>query len=116
MSILSWLLKSKKEMAKPNTKRVRLGKYTVSSHAQNRVVDPKRNLKKSDMTTNLFGKSKNSQNYRYKDGTIQYDRVNEKNRTITHITKKDRIVKSINRYHNTEKSKRQTFQNFKKEK
>ncbi len=41
---------------------------------------------------------------------------NEKNRSITHITKKDRIVKSINRYHNTEKSKRQTFQNFKKEK
>ncbi len=116
MSILSWLLKSKKEMAKPNTKRVRLGEYTVSSHAQNRVVDPKRNLKKSDMTTNLFGKSKNSPNYRHKDGTIQYDRVNEKNRTITNITNNDNVVKTIKKFHNTPRAKKQVYKNFKTEK
>ncbi len=43
-------------MAKPNTKRVRLGKYTVSSHAQNRVVDPKRKMSKLDMLRKLFTK------------------------------------------------------------
>ena len=46
MSILSWFLKSKKEMAKENTSRVRMGKYEVSSHAQNRIVEPSRKLKK----------------------------------------------------------------------
>lgn len=33
-------------MAKENTKHVRIGKYEVSSHAQNRTVDTSRNLKK----------------------------------------------------------------------
>ncbi len=81
------LLKPKKEMAKKNTKHLRMGKYEITSHAQNRIVDKSRNLTKNDMLVNLFGKSKNSKFYKYKDGTIQYDRINDKNRTITHITK-----------------------------
>ncbi len=114
MSILSFLFKPKKEMAKPNTNHVRMGKYTVTSHAQNRTVDPKRNLKKKDMIINLFSKSsKNSNTYAHKDGTLQYDRVNNKNRTITRITKKENNVKTIQKYHNNAKSKRDAYKNFK---
>jgi hypothetical protein len=99
MSILSWLLKPKKEMAKEYTKRVRIGKYTISSHAQNRVADPKRNLKKMDMIQNLYGKSIKSSPYIYKDGTVQYDKLNKRNKTVTNITKYDDVVKSIRKYH-----------------
>ena len=94
MSILSWFLKPKREMAKPDAKHVKMGEYTITSHAQNRTVDPKRNLKKKDMVINLFGKtSKNSKAYMHKDGTLQYDRDNDKNRTVTHITQKSLFIK-----------------------
>ncbi len=56
MSILSWFLKSKKEMAKKNTKPVKVGKYKVSSHAQNRIVQEDRNLTKWGLVDNLFSK------------------------------------------------------------
>ena len=116
MSILSWFFKPKKSMAKKDTSHVRIGKYEVSSHAQNRVVDPSRGLKKKDMVTNLLGKSQNSPVYHHKDGTVQYDRVNEKNRTITHITEKQNVVKTISRFHDTERAKKQVYKNFDKEK
>ena len=114
MSILGWLLKPKKEMAKENTKHVRIGKYEISSHAQNRTVDTSRNLKKKDMLINLLGKtSKNSKTYTHTDGTKQYDRVNDKNRTLTHIVNKTNVVKSINKFHNTQRARRQAYKNFK---
>lgn len=114
MSILSWLLKSKKEMAKENTQHVRIGKYEISSHAQNRTVDTSRNLKKKDMLINLLGKtSKNSKTYTHTDGTKQYDRVNDKNRTLTHIINKTNVVKSINKFHDTQRARRQAYKNFK---
>lgn len=56
MSLLSWLFKPKKEMAKKNTKPVRVGKYTISSHAQNRVVQKDRNITKWGLIDNLFTK------------------------------------------------------------
>lgn len=113
MSIFGWFLKPKKKMAKENTKHVRIRKYTVTSHAQNRTVDPSRNLKKKDMVINLLGKeSKNSEIYTYKDGTTQYDRVNNKNRTVTHITNKDNHVKTIQRYHNNKKGEKDAYKNF----
>ena len=113
MSILGFLLKPKRKMAKPNTKRVRMGKYTITSHAQNRTVDSSRNLKKTDMLINLFGKSsKNSKSYRHTDGSLQYDRVNDKNRTITHITKSNHNVKTIQKYHSTRKGKKDAYKNF----
>ena len=114
MSILSFLFKPKKEMAKENTKHVRIGKYEISSHAQNRTVDSSRNLKKKDIIINLLGSaSKNSKTYIYKDGTKQYDRVNDNNRTITHITRKYNHVKTIQKYHNSSKGKRDAYRNFK---
>ena len=100
-------------MAKPDTKHVRIGKYKVTSHAQNRTVDPARNLNKKDMVINLLGKtSRNSKTYMHTDGTMQYDRVNNKNRTITRITKKEKKVKTIQRYHNTNKGKKDAYKNF----
>lgn len=65
-------------MAKKNAPHVRIGKYEVSSHTQNRTVQKSRDLKKKDMVINLLGKSKNSPNYKHTDGTVQYDRINEK--------------------------------------
>lgn len=113
MSILSWFLKSKEEMAKKNTKHVRVGKYTITSHAQNRTVDPSRKLRKRDMVINLYGKaSKNSKIYKHIDGTMQYDRVNDRNRTITRITEKANNVKTIQKYHNTKKGKKDAYRNF----
>ena len=117
MSILGWFLKPKKEMAKPNTKHVRMGKYEISSHAQNRIVDHTRKLKKKDMVVNLFGKtSKNSKTYTNADGTKQYDRVNEKNRTLTHIVNKTNVIKSINKFHDTPRARKQVYKNFNREK
>lgn len=106
MSIFSWFFKPKARMAKPNTSHVKIGKYEISSHAQNRTVDPTRNLKKKDMVINLLGKSKNSPIYLHSDGTLQYDRVNEKNRTLTHITKAENRVKTIQKYHNCKRGKK----------
>lgn len=116
MSIIRWFLKPKKAMAKKNTKHVKVGKYEVSSHAQNRMSEKSRDLKKRDMVINLLGKSQNSPNYRHKDGTMQYDRVNEKNRTLTHIVNKSNVVKSINKFHDTDRARKQVYKNFNKEK
>lgn len=115
MSIFGWFLKPKSKMAKEDTSQVRIKNYTVSSHAQNRIVDPSRNLKKKDMVINLLGKSKNSANYTHNDGTVQYDRVNEKNRTTTHIVDKTNVVKSINRFHDSKSARKQAYKNFHEE-
>lgn len=113
MSILGWFLKPKKRMRKPNVKHVRIGKYEVSSHAQNRVAQKSRDLKKKDMVINLLSKkSKNSKLYKHRDGTIQYDRVNEKNRTLTHIINKTHIVKSINKFHDKPRARKYVYKNF----
>lgn len=100
MSVLKYWFKSKKKMMNKNSSQIRIGKYIISSHAQNRIVDPKRNLKKIDLIINLFGKSYNSKPYMHKDGkTIQYDRINNLNRTITHITCNRNMVKTIRKFH-----------------
>ncbi len=71
----------------------------ISSHAQNRIVDSKRNLKMKDLIINLFGKSINLKHYLHKDGkTTQYDRINYHNRTIIHITLNNNMVKSIRKF------------------
>ena len=56
MSILGFLFKAKKEMAKKNTKQIKVGKYTLTSHAQNRIVDATRKMDKVDILDNLFTK------------------------------------------------------------
>ena len=54
MSLIGFLLKSKKSMEKPDTRPIKVGKYNITSHAQNRIVDPSRHLKKTDLIDNLF--------------------------------------------------------------
>ena len=44
MSIIGFLFKSKNNMAKKNTKDVRVGKYTLTKHAQHRIVDPEKDF------------------------------------------------------------------------
>ena len=56
MSILGFLFKPKKEMAKKNTKSVKVGKYTITKHAQNRIVEESRKIDKIDVLENLFTK------------------------------------------------------------
>ena len=55
MSILGFLFKPKK-MAKKNTKNVKVGKYTITKHAQNRIVEESRKIDKIDVLENLFTK------------------------------------------------------------
>ena len=111
MSILGFLFKPKKEMAKKDTPRVRMGKYIVSSHAQNRVVEPQRNLKKSDLVRNLFGRSYQTESHDY-HGEKQYSRIHKKTKTKTNISNKN-VVKTIHKVHNPEKEIRR-LQNEKK--
>ena len=54
MSIIGFLFKSKNNMAKKNTKDVRVGKYTLTKHAQHRIVDPEKDLSKHNVLRNLF--------------------------------------------------------------
>lgn len=52
------------------------------------------------MVQNLFGKSLEAKPYIHTDGyTVQYDRLNKNNRTVTHIVKKGHLVKTIRKYH-----------------
>lgn len=111
MSILGFIIKPKKEMAKNGTPRVCMGKYTVSTHAQNRVADPKRNLKKTDLVRNLFGKSYQTELYDY-HGVKQYNRIHTKTKTKTSISDKN-VVKTIHKVHDPNKEIRRR-QNEKK--
>ena len=56
MSVLSYLFKSKKKMGEPKTKVVRIRKYLLTSHAQNRIVEPSRHLNKTDLVDNIYRK------------------------------------------------------------
>ena len=56
MSILGFLFKPKSYMADKNAKPVKLWKYTLTSHAQNRIVDETRKMDKFDVLDNLFTK------------------------------------------------------------
>lgn len=56
MSIISFIFKPKKEMAKKDTKQVKVGKYTITKHAQNRIANKNRKINKIDILDNLFTK------------------------------------------------------------
>ena len=79
MSILGFLFKPKKEMAKKNTKSVKVGKYTITKHAQNRIVEKSRNINKIDVLDNLFTKPNAITKVKYdKLGQPSYNRVGKR--------------------------------------
>ena len=86
MSILSFLFKRKKEMAKMDTKRVRVGKYTITSHAQNRIVDKTRKMDKVDVLDNLFTKPNGITEVKYENGKPSYNRVGKRATTSINPT------------------------------
>ncbi len=79
MSILGFLFKSKKEMARKNTKRVRVGKYTITKHAQNRIVEESRKINKIDVLDNLFTKPNGITEVKHDElGQPSYSRVGKR--------------------------------------
>ena len=91
MSILSFLFKPKKEMAKKNTKRVKVGKYTITKHAQNRIVEEVRNINKIDVLDNLFTKPNGVTKTKYDaDGRPSYNRIGK--RATTSINPNNNVV------------------------
>lgn len=43
-------------MSKSHAKRIKIREFTLTSHVQNSIADPKRNLKKLDILDNLLRK------------------------------------------------------------
>ncbi len=79
MSIVGFLLKPKKEMAKKDTRYVKVGKYYLTSHAQNRIVQRERTMDKVDVLDNLFTKPNAITQIKYnKNGKPSYDRVGKR--------------------------------------
>ena len=86
MSILGFLFKPKKEMAKKGTKHVKVGKYTISSHAQNRIVDRTRKMGKVDVLDNLFTKPNGISGIAYDENGPSYRRVGKRITTAINPT------------------------------
>ena len=86
MSILGFLFKSKKQMARKNTKRVKVGKYIITKHAQNRIVEENRKINKFDVLDNLFTKPNGTSKVKYKDGQPSYNRVGKRATTCINPT------------------------------
>ena len=86
MSIIGFLFKPKQEMAKKNTKRIKVGKYTITKHAQNRIVEDSRQINKFDVLDNLFTKPNGISNVKYEDGKPSYNRVGKRATTSINPT------------------------------
>ena len=92
MSILGFLFKSKKEMAKENTKHIKVGKYTLTPHAQNRIADKTRKIDKIDVLDNLFTKPNGTTKTKVNNkNQPSYNRVG-KRITTTINPKNDKVV------------------------
>lgn len=75
MSIFGFLIKSKKEMEKVNTAHIKMGKYILTPHAQNRIADKTRKINKSDVLSNLFTKPNGITKIKYENNRPSYNRV-----------------------------------------
>ena len=83
---MSFLLKPKKEMKKEPTKRVTVGKYTITSHAQNRIVEESRKINKLDVLDNLFSKPNAITKVTYDEKGPSYRRVGKRATTAINPT------------------------------
>ena len=93
-------------MAKTNTRPIKVGKYNVTSHAQNRIVEPNRYLKKTDAVDYLYLKPLTTGPIKYdKKGRPSYSRIgryaitqiNSKNNNLTSIWRTSKI--DAKKYH-----------------
>ena len=99
MSILKFLFKPRRKMAKKNTPYVNLGRYHLTTHCQNRIVE--RNIKKQHVLENLFCKPNAIEKTKTgENGSRAYNRVGKRYTTsinpdnynvatIRHISKKE---------------------------
>ena len=96
MCFIKFLLKPRKEMAKKNTARVRVGKYIASSHSQNRIVE--RSIKKIDVIGHVYRKPIKITKIKY-DGENQpsYDRIGV--RVTTSINPNTNVITTIHPTH-----------------
>lgn len=78
MSIISFLLKPKKEMARKNTKTIKVWKYTITKHAQNRIAEKERKITKMDILDNLLTKPNGITKIKYKYGKPSYNRIGKR--------------------------------------
>lgn len=104
MSLVSWFIKSKKDMSKKGTRNVRLGKYIVSSHVQNRVVEKERKLSKTDVPINLFTKPIRITKVRIDENGPSYQRIGK--RSTTAINPSNNKVTTIWKASSKKKGKR----------
>jgi hypothetical protein len=127
MSILSWFLKPKKEMAKENTKAVRIWKYKVTSHAQNRTVQKNRVIRKIDMVDNLLTKPNGITKVHYDNSGPSYLRIgtrvttainpkNNKVTTVRPVSRKDRKEFNLVKVGNKNIKRKKVNKNAKKSK
>ena len=73
-------------MAKKNTGRVKVGKYTITKHAQNRIVDESRKINKIDILNNLFTKPNGATKIRRDNwGRPSYNRIGKRATTSQRI-------------------------------
>ena len=93
-------------MAKTNTRPIKVGKYNVTSHVQNRIVEPNRYLKKTDVVDYLYLKPLTTGPIKYdKKGRPSYSRIgryaitqiNSKNNNLTSIWRTSKI--DAKKYH-----------------
>lgn len=100
MSIITFIFKSKRKMAKPHTCHVKIFKYTLTSHAQNRIVDKKRKIRKRDVIYDLYHMPLYIQRVKAKDGTQELQRFGR--RLTSFIAINTMKIKSIRRSNNRE--------------
>lgn len=96
MCFIRFLLKPRKQMAKPHSKRVRVGKYIASSHAQNRIVY--HDIKKVDVIGNLIRKPIKITRVKYNSkNEPSYDRIGT--RVTTCINPNNNVISTIHKTH-----------------
>ena len=94
MSIISFLLKPKCRMSKNHTRPIKIGKFILSSHAQNRIAQKDRKITKIDVLDNLLTRPNGITVAKYdKDNRASYCRVGK--RITTAINPKNNVVATI---------------------
>lgn len=86
MGLITWFLKPKRKMAKKDTRPVRLGKYIITPHAQNRVVERERKISKKDIPINLFTKPLKISKVKIDEKGPSYHRIGKKITTTINPT------------------------------